>query len=142
MAQETAEKTPALAASHNSWKSVHAHDEEGWLALMADDVVIEDPIGQSFTNPDGTGIKGKEAVAAFYDSNIATNDLRITCEETFPSSSPHEVAHILVLRSKFDNGMTSTVRGVFTYRTDEAGLLANLRGYWNMDMMQFDQPGS
>jgi steroid Delta-isomerase len=142
MTQETAEKTPALAASHSSWRCVHAHDKEGWLALMADDVVIEDPIGQSFTNPEGTGIRGKDAVAAFYDANIGPNDLRVTCEETFPSSSPHEVAHILVLRSKFENGMTSTVRGVFTYKVDDAGLLTNLRGYWNMDMMEFGQAGS
>jgi steroid delta-isomerase len=139
MSQETVEKTPALAASHNSWRCVHAHDKEGWLGLMADDVVVEDPIGKSFTNPDGSGLEGKEAVAAFYDANIGPNDLRITCEETFPSSSPNEVAHILVLRSKFENGMISTVRGVFTYKVDDAGLLTNLRGYWNMDMMQFGQ---
>lgn len=55
---------------------------------MADDVVIEDPIGKSVTNPDGTGVKGKDGVAAFYDTNIAANNLTITCEETFPSSSP------------------------------------------------------
>lgn len=139
---ETVDHTPALTASHNSWRCVHAHDKEGWLALMADDVLIEDPIGQSFTNPDGTGIRGKKAVAGFYDANIASNDLRITCEETFSSSSPHEVAHILVLRSKFDNGMVSTVRGVFGYKTNEAGLLTNLRGYWNMDMMQFGEAGA
>lgn len=139
MPEKTAELTPALAASQNSWRCVHAHDKEGWLALMADDVVIEDPIGRSYTNPDGNGLRGKEAVARFYDSNIGPNDLRVTCEETFPSSSPTEVAHILVLRSKFPNGMTSTVRGVFTYRVDDDGLLTNLRGYWNMDAMQFGQ---
>jgi steroid Delta-isomerase len=33
--------------------------------------------------------------------------------------------------------MISTVRGVFTYRVNDAGLLTNLRGYWNMDAMQF-----
>ena len=139
MSQETVEKTPALAASHNSWRCVHAHDKEGWLGLMADDVVVEDPIGKSFTNPDGNGLQGKDALAAFYDANIGPNDLRITCEETFPSSSPNEVAHILVLRSKFENGMISTVRGVFTYKVNDAGLLTNLRGYWNMDAMQFGQ---
>ena len=139
MSQETAEQTAALTASHNSWRCVHAHDKEGWLGLMADDVVIEDPIGESFTNPDGNGLRGKEAVAAFYDANIGPNDLRITCEETFPSSSPNEVAHILVLRSKFENGMISTVRGAFTYQVNDSGLLTNLRGYWNMDAMQFGQ---
>jgi steroid delta-isomerase len=139
MSQETVQQTPALTASQNSWRCVQTHDKEGWLALMADDIVIEDPIGPSVTNPDGNGVRGKDAAAAFYDSNIAANNLRITCEETFPSSSPNEIAHILVLRSRFENGFTSTVRGIFTYRVDDAGLLTNLRGYWNMDVMQFGQ---
>jgi steroid delta-isomerase len=30
---------------------------------------------------------------------------------------------------------------VFTYRVNEAGLIANMRGYWNMDLMQFGQEG-
>lgn len=129
--------SPALAASQSSWRCVQAHDREGWLALMADDVVIEDPIGPSVTNPDGAGVRGKEAVAAFYDTNIAVNQLTVTCEETFPSSSPREVAHILVLHSRFEGGFTSTVRGVFTYRVNDAGLIANMRGYWNLEAMTF-----
>ena len=139
MSAETAEKSPAQAASEASWRCVQAHDREGWLALMADDVVVEDPIGTSVTNPDGTGVRGRDSVAEFYDTNIAANNLTITCEETFPSSDPREIAHILVLDSKFDNGITSSVRGVFTYRVDDAGLIANMRGYWNLDMMKFGQ---
>ena len=126
-----------MVASQASWRCVGSHDREGWLALMAEDVVIEDPIGTTITNPDGLGVRGKEAVAAFYDTNIANNNLRVTCEETFPSSSPNEVAHILVLRSEFEGGFTSTVRGVFCYRVDEDGLITNMRGYWNLDRMQF-----
>lgn len=134
---ETDQVSPALAASQSSWRCVQAHDRAGWLALMADDVVIEDPIGTSVTNPDGTGVRGKEAVAGFYDTNIAANQLTVTCEETFPSSSPNEVAHILLLHSRFEGGVTSTVRGVFTYRVNDAGLIANMRGYWNLEAMTF-----
>ncbi len=139
MTQRTADRTPAMAASEESWRCVQSHDRAGWLALMAPDVVIEDPIGTSVTNPDGLGIRGKDAVAAFYDANIAANTLRVTCEETFPSSSPNEVAHILVLRSEFDGGFTSAVRGVFCYRVDDGGLITNMRGYWNLEGMQFGQ---
>ncbi|ORW30840.1 steroid delta-isomerase [Mycobacterium paraense] len=140
---ETAQSqaSPALAASQSSWRCVQAHDREGWLALMADDVVVEDPIGKSVTNPDGTGVRGKEGVAAFYDTNIAANQLTITCEETFPSSSPDEIAHILVLHSRFEGGVTSKVRGVFTYKVNDAGLITNMRGYWNLEMMEFGQEG-
>lgn len=137
MSQGTTQQSPALTASQSSWRCVQAHDREGWLALMSPDIVIEDPIGKAITNPDGGGVRGKDAVAAFFDTNIAANNLTIACEETFPSSSPNEVAHILLLHSKFEGGFTSTVRGVFTYRVDDAGLITNMRGYWNMDVMQF-----
>ncbi len=136
MAQETVEQSPALAASHASWACVHAKDKDGWLALMADDVVIEDPIGPAYTNPDGTGVRGREGASTFWDNSIGLTTITITCEETFPSSSPHEVAHILNLRFAFDNGSASAVRGVFAYKVNDDGLLTNLRGFWNMDMMK------
>ena len=107
--------SPVVAASRNSWRCVQTGDREGWLALMADDVVVEDPIGEAVTNPDGTGVKGKEALAAFYDTNIGPNQLTVTCEETFPSSSPDEIAYILVLRTEFPNGFVASVRGVIRY---------------------------
>jgi steroid Delta-isomerase len=135
VSDDVIEVTPALAASQASWRCVQAGDREGWLALMADDVLVEDPIGEAVTNPDGHGVCGKEAVGAFFDKTIARSEATVTCEETFPSSSPNEIAHILLLHNKFD-GFSTQVRGVFTYRVNEAGLLTNLRGYWNMDAMQ------
>ncbi|WP_029374160.1 nuclear transport factor 2 family protein [Mycobacterium sp. UM_WWY] len=138
---QTQELSPVQMASQASWRCVQSGDKDGWLALMADDVVVEDPIGEAITNPDGSGVRGKEAVAAFYDANIAPNTLTVTCEETFASSSPTEIAYILVLHTRFPNGFTATVRGVFTYKVNDAGLITNLRGYWNMDAMTFAQEG-
>jgi steroid Delta-isomerase len=139
VSEQTIEQSPALAASQASWRCVNARDREGWLALMADNVVMEDPIGKSFTNPDGTGIRGKEAVAGFYDNTVAAKHTAVTCEETFPSSSPNEIAHILVLRFKVKGKYPASVRGVFTYRVNLAGLITNLRGYWNTDVMKFGE---
>lgn len=136
---DTAALTPVLVASRNSWRCVQSGDRAGWLALMADDVLVEDPIGEAVTNPNGSGVRGKAAVAAFYDANIGPNQLRITCEEVFPSSSTTEIAYILVLETTFPNGFVATVRGVFTYRVNDAGLITNLRGYWNMDALQICQ---
>ena len=131
------ERHPALQASQASWRCVQAHDRQGWLDLMADDVLIEDPVGPSVTNPDGRGVRGKDEVAAFYDRNIAGNELSITCEETFLASTDREVAHVLVLRSAFADGTRSSVRGVFTYRVDDAGKLTSMRGYWRLEDMVF-----
>jgi steroid delta-isomerase len=47
-----------------------------------------------------------------------------------------------VLHSKFDGGVTSEVRGVFTYRVNDQGLIDSMRGYWNLDMMTFGQESS
>jgi steroid Delta-isomerase len=138
---ETVQQSPVVTASEASWRYVQAGDREGWLALMSDDIVIEDPIGESVTNPDGNGVRGKEAVGAFFDTNIGPNQLTVTREETFPSSSPNEIAYILVLHTRFPNGFTATVRGAFTYKVDDAGLITNLRGFWNLDAMQFGQEG-
>ena len=121
----------AVDAARASWAAVGRGDRAGWLGLMADDVVIEDPIGVGITNPDGHGAFGTDAVAAFFDANIAPNALTVTCEETFPSSDPREAAHVLVLRTEFPGGLVATVRGVLTHAGDEAGLLTHLRGYWN-----------
>ncbi len=142
MSDKVVAPSPALAASQASWRCVQSRDREGWLALMADDVLIEDPIGEAVTNPDGQGVRGKEAVGAFFDKYIGVNHLTVICEDTFPTGSPNEIAHILVQRSRFDNGFTSTVRGVFTYRVNDAGLITNLRGYWNMDAMTFGREES
>ncbi|MFN8226016.1 MAG: ketosteroid isomerase family protein [Mycobacterium sp.] len=138
--QPAIDTSPALAASRASWAAVNAGDKAAWLALMADDVLIEDPIGEAPTNADGTGIRGKAAVGVFYDDTIGKTTVRsVKAEETFPSSSPDEIAHILNLHFEFDGGFTTDVRGIFTYKVDAAGLLTNLRGYWNMDSMTFGQ---
>ena len=44
-----------------------------------------------------------------------------------------------MLHSKFTTASPATVRGVFTYRVNDAGLITNMRGYWNMDVMEFGQ---
>ncbi|HVQ52490.1 MAG TPA: steroid delta-isomerase, partial [Mycobacterium sp.] len=86
------------------------------------------------------GVRGKDAVGAFFDANIGPNQLTVTREATFPSSSPNEIAYILVLRTEFPNGFVASVRGVFTYKVNDDGLITNLRGYWNMDAMEFSEP--
>jgi len=130
----------ALLASRRSWACVQAKDKPGWLALMADDICMEDPIGRAFTNPTGEGVRGKAAVSEFYDKNIAPSTIRIETHESYASEA-NECAHVMTLTTTLANGAVSKVRGIFTYRTDEAGLITNLRGFWNMGLMEFKQPG-
>jgi steroid delta-isomerase len=39
---------------------------------------------------------------------------------------------VLTLTTSFPNGVTIGVHGIFTYRLNDAGKLASLRGYWTM----------
>ena len=43
-----------LAARFSDVPVMVSADRAGWLALMAEDVLIEDPIGEAPTNADGT----------------------------------------------------------------------------------------
>jgi len=134
------EENLAMKAARSSWACVQSHDKEGWLALMADDVLVEDPIGPGPTNPDGRGIRGKAAVAEFYEKNIGPSQIVIEPHESFAAASPYEAAHLMSLHTTLPNGVVSHVRGIFTYKTNESGLITNLRGFWNLGIMQFEQP--
>lgn len=129
---------PALAAAHASWDAVQRKAKQEWLDLMADGIVIEDPIGVSPLDPIGKGQCGKEAVSAFWDRNIAPSTIRITAHESYAAG--RESAHLMTLETTLPNGAKTTVRGIFTYRIDDAGKLTNLRGFWQLDQMRVEQP--
>lgn len=121
---------PALVAARNSWSAVQRKAREEWLALMADDVVIEDPIGASPLDPSGEGHRGIEGVRAFWERMIAPNTIAIDPARSFAAGD--ESAHLLELTTTFPNGKRMIVNGVFTYRVNEAGRLVSLRGYWDL----------
>ncbi len=130
---------PALVAARNSWRCVQSKDREAWLALMADDILIEDPIGLAPTNPSGEGIRGKEAVLAFWEQNLSPADVTIETHESFAAGN--ESAHRMTLRTTYPGGVTFVVNGIFTYRVNEAGKLTNLRGFWSVEDMETEQAG-
>ena len=121
---------PALVAARSSWRCVMDKDKEGWLALMADDVCVEDPIGQAPTNPTGEGIRGKAALADFYEKSIALARITIEAAESFAAGQ--ESAHVLDLTTSFDDGVTMHAHGIFPDRIDDSGHITNLRGYWSL----------
>lgn len=132
------EETPAMRAARESWRCVQAHDKEGWLALMADDVVVEDPIGVGPTNPTGKGLHGRRALEAFWDRHIAPSTIRIETHESHAAAN--ESAHVLTLTTTLEGGVVSRVRGIFTYRVNDEGRLTSLRGYWSLAGMEIRRP--
>jgi steroid delta-isomerase len=132
------EEHPAMIAARGSWSAVQRKAKEEWLALMADDVCIEDPIGVSPLDPIGKGHCGKQAVRAFWERSIAPNRIRIDVAHSYCAGA--ESAHLMTLTTTFPNGASAAVTGIFTYRVNEAGKLTSLRGYWQMSDMKLSPP--
>ncbi len=127
---------PARDASLASMTAVEAGDKEAWIALFAHDAVVEDPIGPSPFSPDGTGQRGKDAIAAFFDSAIGPNQVSFRIDQSW-AGGPAEVANVGTITTRMPDGTVVHTDGVFTYRIDEAGKVTALRAYWELARLRF-----
>ena len=129
---------PARRAARESMRCVEAKDSAAWLANFAHDAVVEDPIGPSMFDPDGLGHHGLDAIAAFYDAVIATNDsLRFGVHDSHACGN--EVANIGTISTVLPGGAATVhTDGVFTYRVNDAGKVTALRAYWQMDRLRIE----
>lgn len=116
--------------------AVARKDRDGWLALWAPDGVVQDPVGPSPFNPDGQGHRGRDAIAAFYDTVIAPAE-KIEFEITQSYLCGDEVADVGIIRTTLAGGKhMGVVRLVQIYRTNGAGQLASLRAFWEFDNLE------
>jgi steroid delta-isomerase len=126
----------ARELARRSQAAVAAKDRSAWLALFADDAVVQDPIGPSPLDPGGAGHRGAAAIAAFYDTVIATAE-RITFEIESSYLCGDEVADVGVIRTMLPGGrQAAVVHGVYTYRSNGDGKLAALRAFWEFDALE------
>jgi steroid delta-isomerase len=126
----------ARELARRSQAAVTAKDRSAWLGLFAADAVVQDPIGPSPLDPGGAGHRGTAAIAAFYDTVIATAE-RITFEIERSYLCGDEVADVGVIRTVLPGGrQAAVVRGVFTYRSNGNGKLAALRAFWEFDALE------
>ena len=75
--------SPVHLAGKRSREAAMARDKEAWLAVFADDAIVEDPIGPSHFDPEAKGHRGKDAIAKFYDMAIAPSELSFNFEKTY-----------------------------------------------------------
>ena len=115
--------------------AVEAGDRDGWLALFADDAIVEDPIGPSAFDPEGKGHRGATAIAAFYDNVIGANEsIKFDIRQSFLCGD--EIANVGLIRITVAPGMVVEVDGVYTYRRSPDGKIAALRAYWEPDSIR------
>lgn len=122
--------SPVTLAGRRSREAAIARDKEAWLALFADDAIVQDPIGPSHFDPEGNGHRGKDAIAKFFDKAIAPSQLEFHFDKSYVCGDEEaNVGHIVIVAS----GYRVTAEGVFTYRVDAEGKIAALRAYWELD---------
>lgn len=121
---------PARAAAKRSMDCVHAKKREDWIANFTEDGCIEDPIGKSALDPSGEGHRGKQAIGAFWDRMIGPNRVMFDIDRSYACGS--ECANVGTITTVLENGATTIVNGVFTYRVNDEGKVTHLRAYWEI----------
>jgi steroid Delta-isomerase len=122
--------------ARRSQAAVRAKDRSTWLSLFAPDAVVQDPVGPSPFDASGVGHHGAAAIASFYDTVIAPNEL-ITFEIERSYLCGDEVADVGVIRTVLPGGKhAAIVHGVYTYRSNGAGQIAALRAFWEFDQAE------
>ncbi len=125
----------ARELGQRSMAAVEAGDRQAWLALFAEDGVVEDPIGPSAFDPEGRGHRGPEAIAAFYDSVIAVNEsIRFDIRQSFLCGD--EAANVGIIRITFAGGSAVEVDGIYIYRRSADDRIASLRAFWEPDAIR------
>jgi steroid delta-isomerase len=126
----------AFEMSKKSMQTTEAKDRDGWLALFADDAVVEDPVGPSFIDPDGTGQRGKEAITAFYDNVISQSEsIKFTIRQSLECGD--EVANIGEIKITLPGNQVAVAPMVNIYKVNAQGKLASLRSFWEQDKLTF-----
>jgi len=125
----------ARELSKRSMAAVEAHDRAAWLALFADDALVQDPVGPSAFDPEGVGHRGPDAIAAFYDNVIAANE-SITFDIRQSFLCGEEAANVGVIRIAFPGGTAVEVDGIYIYRRSPDDKIASLRAFWEPDAIR------
>jgi steroid delta-isomerase len=123
-------ESPVHLAGKRSREAAVARDKDAWLAVFADDAIVEDPVGPSHFDPEGKGHRGKEALAKFFDMAIAPSQLEFNFLETYQCGNEEaNVGNIVIVAS----GFRVVAEGVFTYRVNDDGKIIALRAHWELD---------
>ncbi|WP_280400634.1 nuclear transport factor 2 family protein [Nocardia carnea] len=119
----TTELRDAVLASP---RAVAAHDRDTWVGLFARTAVVNDPVGSAPHT-------GHEAIARFYDTFIAPNDIAFDVTHDF--AGPATVLRDLTITITMPSGARVRVPMHLRYEiTEEDGALriAYLAAYWEL----------
>lgn len=116
----TKEPHPAREASLASMHAVCRKAKDDWLALFAEDGVVEDPVGPSMFDAEGVGHHGHAAIGTFWDTAIAgVERFEFAVRDSFAAG--WECANVGTISSFLPGGYRVDAEGVFVYRSARTG---------------------
>jgi steroid delta-isomerase len=115
------EGTPDIVRRY--YRALETRDERAFLSCFAREGTLEDPVGT-------TPLAGEVALGAFFGgltSGFAT--LSVEAVECFTSG--HGIAVKFAGRVTTPDGRRGEAEGIDVFHVDAAGLIRELRGYWD-----------
>lgn len=123
---------PVRRISQRSYDAVARKAKDEWLALFADDALLEDPVGPSFFDPEGKGHLGKEGISEFWDQAIApVKAFRFTIRDSFANGNA--CANVGTFSTEMADGTLADTDLVATYVVDADGLITSMRAHWEVE---------
>lgn len=123
------EQKSAKTVSDRAMAAVASGDRAAWLGCFGPDAVLQDPVGGSPLDPEGSGLRGRAAFEKFWDIAIATMAaIRFDVHREFPSGQ--SIAKVATVHLDLPTKQTVSYEGVFVYDVDESGRIQALRGYF------------
>lgn len=126
----------AYDMGRRSMAMTEARDRDGWLGLFAEDGMVQDPVGPSVFDPDGTGHRGTAAITAFYDNVISTSE-SVKFDIRQWAEGGAECAFAGTITITLPGGKQGQVELINVYRVTEDGKIASLRSFWEFDKLSF-----
>ena len=123
---------PARRASQRSYSAVGTGVLENWLAVYAEDAVIEDPVGPSWFDPEGKGHHGHAGISAFWEKAIAPIE-KFTFLIHDSHANGNSCANVGTITTRFADGTTVDTDLVMVYTINDDGLVSSMRAYWEAD---------
>ncbi|HQR03066.1 MAG: nuclear transport factor 2 family protein [Proteobacteria bacterium] len=127
---------PAQRASFVSPQMVKEKNKAAWLALFAENAVIQDPVGPSPLDPTGKGHQGKEAISRFWDMVIGDGNFDFTIHQSYPCGD--ECANVWIGTNALPGGIRFETPMVTIYKVDAAGKILSLRAFWDSEKVAAD----
>ena len=123
---------PARRAAQRSMAAVAAGRKDDWLGLFTPDALVQDPVGPSMLDPEGTGHRGHDGIGRFWDEHVsAVSRFHFQVKDSFANGPC--CANIAAITMTLGGGATMTVDCVVIYTVTDNGLITSIRAHWEPD---------